>query len=300
MYLPIGWETINVLNGTYVPSTKKTINNQSFAFWERALFQRAMYSIESNVPFEGSIRDFLYWCLFRRGFVAMYNDDDLGFVFQPCTLGGRTFYYLPKWAIVTNPMYNKDKKMEIGEDCEILKLTPDYLPIWDIIYYYAEKLAEMSLTIDMSIVNSRFAYALGAKTRSAAQAIKKIFDKINGGESTVIYDQRIFDEEGESPYQMIERQALKNGYITTDLLQDMHTILSMFDREIGIPTVPYQKKERMVTDEAKSTNIESISRLTVWIETLNESAKVINTHFGTDISFRKRDVVKGGESNVIK
>lgn len=299
MYTPLNWQHINVVEGTYIPSTRKTVNNMTFAFWERALFQRAMYSIKSDIPFEGSVKDFFYWCLFRRGYVAFYNDSDMGFSFQPCSLGGRTFYYQPKWAIVSNPYYKTSKKMEIGEECELLKLTPDFIGIWDIIYYYAEKLSELSLSIDMSIVNNRFAYLLGAKTKAAAQAIKKVWDKINAGETTIVFDQRIFNDEGEEPFQFLERTALKQNYLTTDQLQDFHTILNMFDREIGIPTVPYQKKERMVTDEANSTIVESISRLTIWIETLNESAKIIDDHFGSNLHFEARfKPDQGGDNNV--
>lgn len=300
MYNPLSWKDINLMEGTYIPSTRKTINNKAFDFWERALFQRAMYSIKCDIPWNGTVKDFFYWTLFRRGYVAVFDDDKVGLAFQPCNLGGRTFYYQPAYALINNPLFVKDKKLEIGYgdmsyapefdgSCEILKLTPDFMGIWDIISYYAEILAEMKLSIDMSVVNTRFAYVIAAKTRAAAQSLKKVFDKINSGESTIIIDGKLVeDEEGSTPFQFLERTALKNGYLTTDLLSDFHTVLNMFDREIGIPTVPYEKKERMVTSEAESTQVESMSRLTVWIDTLNESAELINNHFGTQLKFEKR------------
>ena len=58
----------------------------------------------------------------------------------------------------------------------------------------------------------------------------------------------------------------------------------MFDAEVGIPTIPYEKKERMVTDEANSRQTDSITRLTTWLECFNESAENVNKMFGTNIS----------------
>ena len=57
-----------------------------------------------------------------------------------------------------------------------------------------------------------------------------------------------------------------------------------FNTEIGIPTVPYEKKERMVTSEAESKQIESLARATIWIDTLNNSFIKVNEMFGTNIS----------------
>ena len=57
-----------------------------------------------------------------------------------------------------------------------------------------------------------------------------------------------------------------------------------FDTEIGIPSVPYQKKERMVADEANSQRIDSQARANEWIECLNDSAALVNALYGTNIS----------------
>ena len=290
MYLPLNYEKINVSAGTYNPSPVKSYNNQVFDFWVRALFQRACSTIIfDDLPFNEKVRDFLYWVTFRNGYAAFFDIPEMGFSFQPASLSGYDFYYQPTDALVTNPAINRTLKFKIGVDCEILKLTPDYMGIFDIIYYYAEKLASLDNGINMSIINAKLAHVLGAKNKTAAQALKKITDFIQQGKPTVIVDLKLMndDSDDESPFQVIELNP-RDAYLTTDQLKDFQTILNNFDCEIGIPTIPYQKKERMVTSEAESRIIDSTSRSVIWFNCLRDSLKDINAMFGSNISVRLR------------
>lgn len=288
-YYPLNYQQINQAEGFINPSQIKAYKNKSFAYWERALFQRACSVIDlENLPpnWEGSTRDFLYYCLFRFGYVAVFDSDEFGLSFMNCTLEDYNFYYQPVNAKVTNPKLRRDFK--IGEDCEILKLTPDYMGVWDIITYSAEKLSNMDNAVNMSITNSKLGWMLFAKNKGIAEALKKAFDKINMGEPMVILDKMILDEDSNgtptTPWQYFERKDIKSSYLLTEQLNDMQTILNNFDTEIGIPTTAnIGKKERMVTAEAESKIIDSVSRSTVWLHTINSSLDVINEHFGTNI-----------------
>lgn len=302
MYYPLNYEQINVVNGTTIPSTKKEVENYSFAYWERALFQRACYSIMIDIDdrITGENRDFFLYCLFRYGYICCFNDYEYGFVFQPCTLNGYNVYYQPTNALISNPSFSRSLDLEIGTECGLIKLTPDYMGIWDIITYYARKLSSLDPAIDIAIDNSKIPYIPVAKTKGVANAFKKMFDKINRGESSVFIDERIIRDysEKDNPFELIDREHMKNAYITDDLLRDQQTLINSFDREIGIPTVPYQKKERMVAGEADSTIIDSQSRITIWVDTLNESFKQVNEMFGTTFSAKPRftiDELRGGE-----
>ena len=292
MYIPINYEHMNNINSLYIPSNVKYVNTQVFNFWQRSLFQRAISVIDIKVPeeWDGSRKDFLYWCLFRYGSVAVFYDKKLGLVFNPGALKGYDFYYQPTNYLIANPALDKSLDLVIGEDCELIKLTPDYMGIWDIISYYAEKLSLLDSAINMSIINNKFAWLLGARNKSIAQTIKKIFDKIQRGDPLVVYDAKMQDDPAtkKEPWQFLERTNIKNSYITTDQLQDFQTILNNFDCEIGIPTIPYQKKERLVTSEADSRVIDSTSRSIVWKNTLDESFKLVNQMFGLDLSCELR------------
>ena len=299
MYYPLNYECINNAAGLYAPSAIKAYNNVSFAYWERSLFQRACSTLKFMVPWSGKVFDFFMYCLFRFGYIAISENDIYGKWFQPCTLSGYDFYYQPTRALISNPDYNADLK--IGKDCEILKLTPDYMGIWDIISFFASELSELDNAINMSLVNNKFGFILGARNKTAASAIKKALDKINAGEPAVIYDMSLLNDETDDaePWQVWERGNLKDTYFTPEQLQDRMTILNQFDAEIGIPTIPYNKKERMVQSEAESRQYDAVSRVTVWINTLEESIKDINALYpDMNISVKLRydlDMMRGGE-----
>lgn len=291
MYIPMNYEKLNNINSLYIPSNVK-LNSQIFNFWERSLFQRAMSIIDIDVPDEwkGSVKDFLYYCLFKFGSVAVFYRPETGISFNPGNLYGYDFYYQPTNYLIANPTLNESLDLKIHVDTEIIKLTPDYDGIWDIISYYSEKLSMLDSAINMSIINSKLAWIIGARNKSFAQTVKKIFDKINRGDPLVVYDAKMQDDPQtkKEPWQFLERSSIKNSYITSDLLTDFQTVLNDFDNQIGIPTVPYQKKERMVTYEAESRMMDGTSRAVVWKKTLDESFELVNAMFGLDLSCELR------------
>ena len=277
MYTPLNYQQINVAAGSYTPSNVKSYNNKTFAFWERALFQRAQSVLDFEVPkeWDGKVKDFFLYCLFKYGFICISKNVEFGQFFQPCTLSGFDFYYQPTKAIIANPLYSKELK--IDEECSLLKLTPDYMGAWDVIWYYAEKLSILDNAINMSLINNKFAFFLGARNKGAGQALKKMLDLVNQGEPAVVYDMKLLNDptDKEMPFQQWQRDNLKNSYLTTDQLMDFQTLINNFDAEVGIPTIPYQKKERMVTDEATARTYDAKARSITWFNTLTSSIEEI-------------------------
>ena len=275
MYFPLNYEKINIGAGTYNPSPVKAYNNITFNYWYRWLFQRATSVFDFTLPeeWQGKTKDFFLYCLFKFGFLMITELPEYGMIFNPCTLSGYDLYYQPRRCLCQNPAFKKSLDLEIGKDCELLKMTPDYFGVVDIVAYYAEKLSTLDGAINMSLINNKFAFLLVAKNKPMAEALKKVMDKINAGEPTIITDRKVFNDkvDGEEPWQFLERPNLKQSYITTDQLADFNTILNNFDAEIGIPSLPYQKKERMVTSEAESRKIDSSAKSIVWYECLQSS-----------------------------
>ena len=284
-YMPFDFEKEMQITSHYKPSPKMRCN-KAFKFWKRALMQRAMSVIDSDLPkeWQGTIRDFFYDLLFYRGFLGIYYDDKFGLVFQPVGLSDMGFYYQPTKAIVTNPAYDKSLELKINEDIAILKLTPDYMGILDIVNYYAERLANMDGSINVAILNSRFGKLAIAKNKAAAEAMKKIYDAFSNGEPFKVIDQKIFmsddQQTHEKPWEALELEATKDNYVLDMLLRDAQTILCSFDREIGIPALSNnQKKERLITSEAEMGNYDGQARSLVWLDCLNSSADIVNTLF---------------------
>ena len=87
------------------------------------------------------------------------------------------------------------------------------------------------------------------------------------------------------------------------MLMDRSTLLSSFDAEIGITSLPYNKKERLVTAEAESRQEDATARLMVWKATIDSSLKLVNNMFGTNIkaelAYEKKEVSDvAGEDNI--
>lgn len=281
-YIPMNTATLNSIAGRYSPSMVKAYNNATYAYWERSLFQRACSRIQTELPdnWEGSRRDFLLFCLLKLGYVFVSENENLGYWFNPGSLYGIDFYYQPTEFILANPNANAlglKQRYALHREGELLKFQPDYMGIFDIISYYAEKLSALDNAINLSIINTKFSFMIAAKTKAAAEAIKKVLDKINRGEPAVIVDKIITDEmtEGDTPFQFLPFQKLKENYILDQQLIDFQTILNAFDAEIGINTVPYQKAERFVSAEASSRMVDSHARITTAIECLQSSIKDI-------------------------
>ena len=295
-YTPLNFESLNTIAGHYAPSMVKAYNNVIYAYWERSLFQRAVSRLKTELPaeWEGSRRDFLLFCLLKLGYVFVSRNDELGYWFQPGTLYGIDFYYQPTEFIIANPRaaeLNIKNRYKLHEEGEILKFMPDYRGIFDIIAYYAEKLSALDNAINMSIINSKFAFMIGAKNKAEAETMKKMLDKINKGEPAVFFDSLLQSDktDGSEPWQFLEIQKLKDNYITDKQLVDFQTILNAFDAEIGITTVPYQKAERFVSAEAQSRSVDSQARLTVAIECIQSSIKEVKKLYpDINLSFELR------------
>lgn len=283
-YFPLNYEHINIAAGTYFPSPVKAYNNEAFMFWQRALFQRACSTIIIDTPkIWEEHKNLLYWSLFAYGFCGVFDLDKFGKSFNPVSLQGYNFYYEPTTAILANPAYNEVKQeFEIGKDVQILKLTPDYKGIFDIVNYYAEELASMKCAINSAIINSKFAFVFAGKNKAANAVLKKIFDKISRGEPAVFFEGKLANDptDKDVPWQSLFRDNLKNSYILTDLLKDFQTILNNFDCEVGIPTIPYEKKERMVTSEAESRQIDATARNIIWFDELTRTMEICNEFLG--------------------
>ena len=279
MYFPFNYETLNAIEGTYTPSVIKPYDNRAFDYWCRAFFQRAQSVLDITLPeaWSGKTRDFFNYCLFRFGFLAIFDSPTYGMTFQPCTLYGKDWYYQPTDVTITNPAEERSLQLSLGKDAELLKLTPDYMGIFDIVMYYAEKMAILDNAINMSLINSKFAFILAARNKAAAQALKKALDKVNKGEPAVILDMKLLNDPDDKdvPFQSWERKDLKSSYLTTDQLNDFRTIINDFDREIGIPVSPIQKRERLTSTEADTSIVDSKARSLVWFNTLESSIKEV-------------------------
>lgn len=286
---------INLLESIGVPNTYWKRRNKAYLYWFRSLLQK----IDSSIIFGGLPKgwsdDFFHLCMWAFGFVCVFdpkianaNKVEIGksgrVVFQPATVTGFDFYYQPVTATVSNPMLTQT--FNVHEDCELIKMTPDFMGTFDIIDFYASKLAELSKGIDIGLLNTKMPLILSAKNSAQAETLKKVYDKVQEGESLVILKDLIDDGDeiipAKNPFESWSNDY-RSTYVVHNLLEDLKTILDSFYVEIGLP-VAIDKKERLVTSEADFASAQSQARVSTWIETLKESLAIVNSKFNINIT----------------
>ena len=151
--------------------------------------------------------------------------------------------------------------------------------------FYAGKLSEICKGIDMGLLNAKTPMILSASNEAQALSLKKIYDKVQAGESLIVWDDEMFNSDEimprKEPFEAWTNN-FKDTYIVTSLLTDMQTILNSFYTEIGLP-VSLEKKERLVTSEADFSIAQSQARIACWYETIQESLEIINKKYNLNI-----------------
>ena len=282
MGAPYSYNIENVYNSVVNPSTVHYIDNGTATFYIRYLLQKAMSVFKWKLP-ELWDADYFLYTLYTWGFIAILKTDRFGVIPQQCTLTGYNVFYAPKRTTVTNPIMPETIERDIDTDCVLLKLTPDYTGILDLIYFYAGKMALASSALDVNLLNSKLAYLFTAKNKSVAESFKKMYDQIASGEPASIIDRNLLDPDGNKTWDFFS-QNLHENYIASDILADMRKIEQQFDTDIGIPNANTDKRERLITDEVNANNVETATRCELWLEELKKGCEKVKSMFGVEIS----------------
>ena len=296
MNMPVYYNQENIITAIQSPGIVHCNNTQLVNFLKRYLYQKAISVIDCDIPDTWN-RDYLLYTLYSLGYIAVVKTDRYGVICQSCGLSGMDVYYAPTHALISNPLLSGILQPRIHVQCEVLKLTPDYCGINDLITYYANKLALAGETVDTNLINTKLAYIFTAGNKAAAASFKTLYDDIASGKPAVVVDKSLLRDDGTLGIEMFNQQ-LSNTYIAGDVLSDMCKIEAEFDTVIGIPNANTDKKERLITDEVNSNNIETNALSDLWLESLQDGSERVKKMFDIDIKFRKRYKMKGGVSDV--
>lgn len=294
--VPAEYEYINTYNASRKPGTMHTSDTGLFKYFVRYLLQKAISVFKWTIP-ETWSRDYLLYVLYVWGFVSVVETDKYGVIPQACTLRGYNIYYQPTEAVIANPLLKGIMTPAIGKQCELLKLTPDYCGIMDLVTTYADLMATAVETAGVNMVNSKLSYIFTAENKAAAESYKKLYDQVASGQPAVIADKALFNEDGSPRWTAFEQNVGQN-YIVDRLLADLRKIECMFDTEIGIPNANTDKKERLITDEVNANNVEVATKAELWLESLKEGCSRVNKMFDVNISVDwrvKPEIERGGQ-----
>ena len=295
--IPTPYEYIDLYNSQFSPSTVHVSNTGLSWFFKRYLIQKLMSVFEfENMP-DNWDKDYFYYTLFIWGHIAVINTKEFGVIPQWCTLKGRNVFYRPTNAVISNPLLKGFTTPRIGKQCSLIKMQPDYGGAWDIICFYADMLALTSEAAAVNILNSKLAYVFFAESKTVAETFKKLFDRIASGEPAAVIDKNLYREDGSALWETFN-QNLKNTYIAGDLLDDMTKWDSRFNTEIGIPNVNIAKASGVSDQEVNANNIDTQSKVKLWLDTINKGLEETNKLFGLNLKCKLRfDYYEGGEAD---
>ena len=284
---PYSYEQVNAYTSPVTPSVVHTKGNALSYYFRKYLFLEAVSMVKWTLP-DTWPQNRLEYLVFGEGGVSVFNTDRYGLVYDHMGLTGLNVFYNPTHTVIANPFIKGTKYLQIGKQCEIIHLQPDYRGMVDIVAYYGDMMALAAQTIQSNLINSRLAYVFAAGNKAGAESFKKMFDQIMQGNPAVFVDSALIKTSkstatGQAPW-MYFATDLKGNFITNELLTALKTIKALFDTEVGIPNTNTSKKERMLTDEVNSNNVETAAKASLWLDSLQRGCERVHKLFGLDKS----------------
>ena len=267
MQPPFSYQFMNAVEGTIHPSFLHIHNTSLSRFFKQYLLQDVLSVFKFTLP-DWWDADYFRYSLLGYGYVAIFKTDKFGVIPQQCNLTGYNVFYRPTKAMIANPLIG-GRELNIGRNCEIVKVMPDYSGIANIVDYYGDLMALTWEGITTNILNSKLAYIGFAGNKADAETFKKLYDRIASGEPAVIARKKSATITDDDKFQLFT-QNLQQNYIAPQMMESLRNIQSAFRAEIGIPDLSVQKKERLITAEATKTDIYTRAKSMLWLETMRE------------------------------
>lgn len=278
---------IDRYNAHIKPSTAHSKENAMTAYFARYLIQKIISVFEfDGIPDHWSVDYFLY-TLFINGNVAIIKTDKFGVIPQFGNLYGYDVFYRPTHVTISNPLLRGNLRPRIGADCTLIRMQPDYGSCWDIVMYYAELLSMCTETLAVNLTNSKLAFVFACENKAVAESFKKMYDQLSEGNPAAFADKKLFSEEGRPLWDTFCNN-LKNNYLAKDILQDMTKIDARFCTDVGIPNVNMAKESGVTDNEVEANNIDTKTKVSLWLETIEKGLKQTNEMFDLDLSVKLR------------
>lgn len=210
-----------------------------------------------------------------KGYVLFFNDDDLGYLALPCTIGGTlnvnripirrvaysaTGYNIPRDITNSVIIFNNYQH------------TPDLLTI----ELYASQLAAIRMTSWANLNNQKFPLLLLTSTNQRL-SMENFYMQYDGC-VPAIFGTKDFD------FESVKAIPTQVPFVADKLEDSLHRIMNDFLTWLGVENSNQDKKERMVANEVGSNygNVE-LSR-NVRLSARKYACDEINAMFGLDIN----------------
>ena len=213
-------------------------------------------------------------------------DSGQGIYCLPCSPYGLDVYDNPTKFSVSNHHIIKTDYV-IGVDGELIyidRYAGSFMTAYPILLHYAEKLASVDQSINMSLINSRVAFMFRASNTQELNSYKLMYDEITQGKPAV-FMRKATNDDGEH----VLFNNVKNTYVGNDLIMTKRQIMNEFLSIIGVNNANTDKRERLNADEVHANDIELCTTIHEWLRNLQESVARVNSLFGFNIDVHLTD-----------
>lgn len=268
---PFTYDYLNSVD-SQIPNSFLHIHNTGVSrFFKRLLMLDTLSVFEWKLP-ESWDSDYFRFVLMGFGWICIFKTDQFGIIPQWATLSGLNVFYRPTRAIVTNPLINS-RELDINRNCVILKLSPDYKGLADVVDYYGDLLALCYESLSINILNSRLSYVIGVNSKAEADTFKVLYDEIASGKPAVVRRENKINQNLGKSFNDQWQTLLQNigqNFIAPEMLDSLNQIRDEFLTVIGIPNLSERKKERVNTIDSERNSFETKTKIDLWLEELQD------------------------------
>lgn len=255
------------------------IANQSTWYHSRKLLRQLFGRFEFSLPKEWPL-DYFMSNLFIGGEICI-TDTAAGVIPLRCGHSGINMYNEPTECIIANPVLGEMRRT-IGEDCALIRINPDYSGVMDIINRYAALLAMCDSSMAVTLMNAKVAFIGMATSKTQANTMKKMYDKLSMGEPAVFVNADAVNKEN------FWFNNVKQNFVGEEIQRVKRMIQNDFLTDIGLNNANLDKRERLIQSEVDANNEEIQNNVQLWLDNIREGFRVANDLYGLDLKVELR------------
>lgn len=219
--------------------------------------------------------------LFEQGKAIFFLDPDMSYnVLDAHDTGRRNVQNEPLSYRAYGFGYSKEYE---ADECVIIENNKLRLATDDFVMFYVNKLTEAERTMDVNVKANKTPVVFACDDKDVL-TFKRIFQQVDGNVPAIFADKNLNPDS-------ISVFDTKAKFLCNELMEYKKSVENELLTFLGINNTPYEKGERLITDEANSNNqlIESFAQLQ--LEARKRACEEINKKYGLQVSVKKREAI---------
>lgn len=234
----------------------------------------------SGLP-DGIMERHVETALFNHGQAIFFRSKHGGYMCLRCDSTGQVNVYNDPLSYNAFGIGYHEKVQ--AEECVIIENNKLRLATDPFIMFYVNKLTEAERTMDVNIKACKTPVVFACDDKDLL-TFKRIFQQVDGNTPAIYADRGL---------NMDSIQAFKTGvqFMGKELQDYANTEEGKLLTFLGVNNTPIDKKERLITDEAKANNELIQSFADLQLEARQRACEAINEKYGLSVSVKRREAI---------